>query len=149
MYHIWPAECQIQFLAAETADNGGLCVLMSAVGGCRELRDAIRPRFGRVNQSDDLIPRQRRLDLGEAGDSGPRFARHRQSGERGVSEALVYATGKPRLELHRTAMGAGEKTLSFGGLDVVGLGCHPNPAARKATTEIGNHLTVGRDDEAD
>jgi len=122
---------------------------MPAAGRCRELRNAIRPGFGRVDQCDDLIPRQRRLDLCEAGDSGPCLARQRQSGEGSVSKALVDATGQPRLKLHRTAMSPGEKTPSFGSLNVVGFGRHPNPAARKATTEIGNHRTVGRDDETD
>lgn len=149
MYHIWPAECQIQFGAGETADNRGFCTRITAAGDGCEFGNAVRRRFPRMNQSNNVLARQRRFDLGKTGNGGPGLARERKGSESGVGKSLFDPAGQVRLKFDRSAMSAGEKPPLFCGLHVVRLGRHPNPAPREAAAEIGNDLTIGRDDKTD
>src|SRR5207302_6912061 len=64
MYHICPAQCQIQLRRAKQLDHGDtLRSLRSAARGCgRDLLDPVRARIGRMDEGDDFGVLQRRLD---------------------------------------------------------------------------------------
>ena len=111
MYHICSAECQIQFLSGKESDDGKVRLFAKPPLSRRgELGNAVRPRFGGVDQRDHRSRRERAFDLAEAGHHRAGLPRQRQGGQRGFTETDADAFGQIRLDLHGNTEAAGEQS---------------------------------------
>ena len=76
MYHICPAESQIQIIRRKAANHLRPRNTKAATGGRLQLRHAILPGPGGVNDRNHRFRRQRRFHLREAGHHRARLAGH-------------------------------------------------------------------------
>ena len=69
MYHIWPAQCQIQLGAGKCVDHRDFPRFFGCLAAQRgiQLALAVVAGIGGVDQRQDVVPADRRLDLGKAG----------------------------------------------------------------------------------
>src|SRR5581483_8661835 len=104
MYHICPAECQIQLLTLEDVDD--LRRKLRPPGGRRELGDAVGSGLPGVDQRDHGLTGKRRLDLAVAGHGRACLARQRKRASRRLDELPGYAPGETRQHLDRLAEAA-------------------------------------------
>ena len=72
MYHIWAVQCQIQLGTGKCFDHQGFAyfsALISAQGGS-QLALAVACGLRGMDQSENIVPADRGLDLGKAADYG-------------------------------------------------------------------------------
>jgi hypothetical protein len=76
MYHIWAAQCQIQLDAGKRIDDGDFAWFAPSIAlqSSGKLAFAIVGRVAGMNQRQNIVAAERRLDLGKAADDCASFA---------------------------------------------------------------------------
>ena len=147
MYHICPAECQIQLIPGKGADNRDPGGIATRRGG--KLGDPVGAGFRLVDQPDGATLTESALDLDEAGNHLAGLAGQRQGTHRRLDQQAIDAGGKTRLDLDWNAEGAREELLLLRRADMGSGRRHPDAAAGQAPAQIGDDRAVRSDDEAD
>ena len=136
MYHICPAESQIQLLAGKASDDGDVAARRSARrAAAASLATPSSPASAAWISADDRVAAERRLDLAEAGDHAAGLAGERQRAERRVGEAARSTrSARSGLNLDRAVEGRGRTDcLRSAVRDAV----RPRPSPRRRGREGG------------
>jgi hypothetical protein len=100
-----------------------------------------------MDEADDRIGAERRLNLAETGDEAAGFAGKREGADGGGKKEIVNATTETRRDRRLALERLLQKMLLLGSVDRASLRRHPDAATGKTAAEIGDYAAVRCDDE--